>query len=827
MSHLFTAHRLFIGAFTLALCAAALLLDSYWLLVFTLCTLTALVGVGLNILMGLAGQISFGHIAFYALGGYASALLLLAGWPFAAVLLVAAFGSALVGALLAIPAMRVTGPYLAMITIAFSFVIHHGLIEWDSLTGGANGLMGIPMPQTASLDPNRALALMAALVLAAALIFYRHFYSSGWGKAIRAVKASPIAARSLGFNPVHTKTLAFALSAGLTGLAGAFLPPLMMFISPSTFPFSQSILFVLVVIVGGTGTLWGPVLGACIVVVLPELLAPLAEYRLLIFSALLLAVLWVSPKGLVGEIQQRFARLKQETANNATDLAEPESAQRDETTLTVTGLSIAFGGVQAARDVSFQAPGGRITSIIGPNGAGKTTVLNLISGFYRPDQGRIELGTDLTGYNAWRIARAGIARTYQTSELFDEMSVLENVLSAMQQGRLTSPLQAARPGQKEAALQWLKLVGFQGSIHTPTQDLPHVDRRLVEIARALAARPKVLLLDEPAAGLSREDTDRLAALLQRIAGFGIAVILVEHDMHLVMGVSDQVLVLDAGQTIALGQPGEVQNDPAVIAAYLGGTDYQASERSEAWVGSRDATLFTKGLTIDYGAAPVVEDVDLVVNPGELVAILGANGAGKSSILQALAGLKRPVGGRIGLHDRYIEQLSAHAIAHRGLALVPEGRQLFKALSVRDNLLLGAHTRAAELDKETEIDAILTRFPRLRDRIDAPAGLLSGGEQQMVALGRALMAKPSLLLLDEPSLGLAPAMIAELYDALAALRDDGVTILLVDQMANLALQVADRAYVLETGRIVRSGDAKTLLADPALAAAYLGGSDETH
>lgn len=823
MSQFFTPIRLSLAAFTLALLAAALWLDSYWLLVFTLCILTALVGVGLNVLMGLAGQISFGHIAFYALGGYASALLLLAGWPFIAVLPVATLGCALIGALLAIPAMRVTGPYLAMITIAFSFVIHHGLIEWGSLTGGANGLMGIPMPQTGSFDPNRALALLAAGVLVAALGLYSRFYQSGWGKAIRAVKASPIAARSLGFNPVYTKTLAFALSAGLTGLAGAFLPPLMMFISPSTFPFSQSILFVLVVIVGGTGTLWGPVLGACIVVVLPELLAPLAEYRLLIFSALLLAVLWLSPKGLVGEIQQRFSRLKQETAESASDLATPDTEARTATALTVEGLSIAFGGVQAAKDVSFVAPAGQITSIIGPNGAGKTTVLNLISGFYQPDQGRITLDSDLTGFNAWRIARAGIARTYQTSELFDDMSVLENVLSAMQQGRLTSPLQAAKPGQTEAARQWLKLVGFKGSIHTPTQDLPHVDRRLVEIARALAAQPKVLLLDEPAAGLSRDDTDRLAALLQRIAAFGIAVILVEHDMQLVMGVSHQVLVLDAGTPIAQGQPAEIQHNPAVIAAYLGGTDYQASERKQAWHGSRDATLFTKGLTIDYGAAPVVEDVDLVVNPGELVAILGANGAGKSSILRALAGLQRPVAGRIGLHDRYIENLSAHAIAHLGLALVPEGRQLFKGLSVRDNLLLGAHTRAGDVDRHADIDAILQRFPRLKDRIDAPAGLLSGGEQQMVALGRALMAKPSLLLLDEPSLGLAPAMIAELYDALAALRDDGVTILLVDQMANLALQVADRAYVLETGRIVSSGDAQTLLADPALAAAYLGGS----
>ncbi|MEG3753401.1 ABC transporter ATP-binding protein [Psychromonas arctica] len=225
--------------------------------------------------------------------------------------------------------------------------------------------------------------------------------------------------------------------------------------------------------------------------------------------------------------------------------------------------------------------------------------------------------------------------------------------------------------------------------------------------------------------------------------------------------------------------------------------------------------------MDYGAAPVVEKVNIEVNPGELVAILGANGAGKSSILQALAGLKRPIQGNIGLQDEYIQDLTANDIAKRGLALVPEGRQLFGELSVKDNLLIGAYSRSDKVDEEHELNDILTRFPRLNDRIDSPAGLLSGGEQQMVAVGRALMAKPSILLLDEPSLGLSPAMIGELYDALADLRDDGVTILLVDQMANLALQVADRAYVLETGKIVKSGTAEQLLSDPKLEEAYMG------
>ncbi|MGE8358806.1 ATP-binding cassette domain-containing protein [Pseudomonas sp.] len=813
-----------LGVLSLLGVALSLLLDSYSLLVFTFCALAVVVGVGLNILIGLSGQISFGHIAFYAIGAYVSALLTMAGLPLGLAMLTAGLACGAIGALLAIPALRVSGPYLAMITIAFALVVHHGLIEWRSLTGGANGLMGIPMPEIGSLDPSVSMALIATALMVGALALLQRLRHSGWGMAMRAVKSAEIAARSLGFNPVQTKTLAFALSALLTGLAGSLVAPLMMFINPASFPFSQSILFVLAVIVGGSGTLFGPLLGALLIVLLPEMLSDFAEYRLLIFSVLLLTVLWAAPRGLLGTLASLWLRPLHQAAPPAFDPARLSAFFKQDVApagLVVTDIGIRFGGVQAAQNVSLQAPPGSITSIIGPNGAGKTTVLNMISGFYAPDSGSIELGRPLAGLPAWKIARAGIARTYQTTQLFGELSVLENLLVAMQQGRLGQPFTRASSTQRDLALHLLTLVGYQGSVNTPADDLAHVDRRLVEIARALATRPSVLLLDEPAAGLSRSDTDRLASLFKTLAGFGIAVILVEHDMGLVMAVSERLLVLDAGKPIAWGVPDAVRNDERVIAAYLGGTSYQATPRAEAWDGSRDARLYIKDLVIDYGAAPVVDKVNLVVNPGELIAILGANGAGKSSILQCLAGLHPASGGSIVLDNENIEHADASTIAARGLALVPEGRQVFGQLSVRDNLLLGGYSRKEAFDADAEIEAILRRFPRLRDRIDSPAGLLSGGEQQMVAVGRGLMAKPKILLLDEPSLGLSPAMIGELYDALAALRDEGVTLLLVDQMANLALQVADRAYVLETGRIVKSGSAEDLRGDPELEAAYLG------
>jgi ABC-type branched-subunit amino acid transport system ATPase component len=267
-------------------------------------------------------------------------------------------------------------------------------------------------------------------------------------------------------------------------------------------------------------------------------------------------------------------------------------------------------------------------------------------------------------------------------------------------------------------------------------------------------------------------------------------------------------------------PADIRRDPRVLKAYLGDGGMRARPRAAAWGGSQDAILTCLKLSAGYGAAPVLEEVSIEVKPGEMVALLGANGAGKSTAMRAVTGLLRPVTGSIVLNDKPIEHLPAHRIAASGLALVPEGRQVFPELTVRDNIMLGAYTRK-DVDREAELEALLKRFPRLRERLNSRAGLLSGGEQQMLAIARGLMAKPRILLLDEPSLGLAPAMINELFDVLAELRDDGVTILLVDQMAALALTVADRGYVLESGRVVRGDTAEALAHDPALEAAYLG------
>jgi ABC-type branched-subunit amino acid transport system ATPase component len=512
-----------------------------------------------------------------------------------------------------------------------------------------------------------------------------------------------------------------------------------------------------------------------------------------------------------------------------------------------------FGGVRAVDGVSLEVEEGSIYGLIGPNGAGKTTLVNVVTGYVPFQSGRAWLGSDeLTGLPAHRIASVGVARTFQNIRLFKDLSAQENVVVGMHARRRDDTLaQLAtlpifRRDQKarlEEAHRLMDSVGLTAKDikGRAAGTLPYGDQRRLEIARALALKPRLLILDEPAAGMNPSEKHGMRELIESLNKEGLTILLIDHDMRLVMGVCTRVAVLNFGKKIADSTPEEVSTDAGVIKAYLGtggerevssapgarGVDesvevIEAGATSGVAAEPANAILEVRDLSVSYGAVNAVRGVSLRVGRGEVVALIGANGAGKSTILNTLSGLIRPDSGSAVFDGLDLTSASASAIVRRGLVQVPEGREILARQTVLENLELATWGRRDRTAVGKDIDAAMKRFPILGERRAMRAATLSGGEQQMLAIARGLLAKPRLLLLDEPSLGLAPQMVDEVFATIDEIHKDGTTILLVEQNALRALAIADRAYVIETGQILLSGSGDDLLHNPAVRRAYLGG-----
>jgi branched-chain amino acid transport system ATP-binding protein len=535
------------------------------------------------------------------------------------------------------------------------------------------------------------------------------------------------------------------------------------------------------------------------------------------------------------------------------------------TLLAVRDLSVRFGGITALDGVSFDLNRGEILGLIGPNGAGKTTLFNCISGVIAPTAGKIFYEARSLGHvPPHERARRGIARTFQNLQLWDSMTVQENLTVPIDAlGRrntlgdaLGTPLsmfaERAAAEQTRAILHVLDLDQYAGSI---AGDLPAGIQRRVEIARAVAVRPKLILLDEPAAGLDARETVRLADVLKTVRErFHVSMLLVDHDMSLVMRVCDYVYVLDFGRLLARGRPDDIRRDRKVIAAYLGEDTVElaaeapgsvrpedvvippdaaaaqpatvsVARKSESWAPVEEPAdtvmkplLEVSGLAAGYGHLEVIRDVSLTVYPGEVVACIGANGAGKTTTLRAISGVIHPRAGKVVFDRLDITGRAPDRIARLGLAHIPEGRGLFPRLSVEDTLRLAGNTASAAIDLALAYEV----FPRLRERKSQAVGTLSGGEQQMVALARALVVRPRLLMVDEMSQGLAPTIVKQLFDMLGVLRGHGVAVLLVEQFVESALDLADRAYVFEHGTVAHEAAAGVLRMDRKLIfGSYLG------
>jgi ABC-type branched-subunit amino acid transport system ATPase component len=538
-----------------------------------------------------------------------------------------------------------------------------------------------------------------------------------------------------------------------------------------------------------------------------------------------------------------------------------------------------FGGVHAVDGVSLEIEEGTIFGLIGPNGAGKTTLVNLVTGYIRAQSGSILLSplprgnvppgegrvgaspnsprplagqggvgaVELARRSPHAIAGLGIARTFQTLRLYRNLSAIENVLIGMHTRRRDDTLRQLLPlrplmrldnRRLEEARELLQTVGLDPEQHglRRASTLSYGDQRRLEVARALALKPKLLILDEPAAGMNPAEKDRVRELIQQLHEVGLTVLLIDHDMRLVMSVCKRIAVLNFGRKIADGSPETVSNDPAVVAAYLGShatqsashvpgseeMDIAATAGAAASAELSSPLLSVRDLEVAYGAIKAVRGVSFGVGKGEIVALIGANGAGKSTILNTLSGVLRPHAGTARFGDLDLTTAAPDKIVREGLAQVPEGREILARLTVRENMELGAWARRDRAAAHREIDELMKQFPILGQRQNLPAGQLSGGEQQILAIARGLLAHPRLLLLDEPSLGLAPQMVDTVFEVIQRIHNEGVTILLVEQNALRALEIADRAYVVETGRILLSGTGAALRRNPDVQKAYLGG-----
>ncbi|MEU5262923.1 ATP-binding cassette domain-containing protein [Amycolatopsis sp. NPDC021455] len=772
-----------------------------------------IVVLSVGLLAGWSGVWSVGHPAFFALGAYFAAYGSGHGWSLETIVVGTVVASAVLGGFLGYAGARFSTLYIALLTLAFSLVSLEVINRWTDVTGGDQGVPVSQLDTLAGVLPSGGTEAQTLAVAAAGVCLAIAVLAKGSALRMRlvAAKSHPLVAQSIGIAPEAQSALAFAVSAAFTGFAGVLLGLLSGFVSPDPFSLNLGISLIASCVLGGVGSVLGAVVGGGYLAWSPTLASSVGLPQPVVQGLVLIAALIFLPSGVVPSLAKLARKLARPPRPRPVTVPEPSVGQRvldGSPLLTLKDVSVRFGGLKALEGASLSVRRGEVLAVIGPNGAGKTTLMNVLSGLIgggRVGGTAVYDGKELLKTRATARRRLGIGRTFQHAETFDELTVAENVLCTHR--RIT-------PRQRRVANELLARVGLAEVADRYPAELPFGLQKRLDLARAMAEEPALLVLDEPFGGLDADERATAARQIERLRDGGAAVLVIDHVLDDLFAVADRVVAFDFGKPIGEGAPDEVLRDSAVQASYLGTTTARAALPSRAE--DSPVVLRLTGVEHHYGGVAALRGIDLDVHEGAVLGVVGANGAGKSTLGRVLHGSLRPSGGTREASDTGVRTVRT--------SLVPEGRALFKTLSLRENLEVAAYSVGlkgaalrAKLDETAE-----WLPPRLRDRLSVQAAGLSGGEQQMLAIARALMAGPDVLVVDEPALGLAPALVDEVYGRLGELAEGGLTVVLLEQLLSRAMATCHDVVVLHEGVVAAHGSA----ADPAFAtkaeSAYFGG-----